>query len=197
MTTLPETRTSPAESASQGDIASGASADLGLVMGGGGARAAYQVGFLRYLARRFPDLHVPIVTGVSSGGINAAHLASHHGSFAQAVRELVSLWERLTVEEVFRVDAPSLTGIGLRWIFQLLSGGVGGAVRVRGLVDTTPLTGWEGSETRLQIRSFKFHRRRSLIRTFGLQISMAYLRRSLLILQLTEPEGWLLVSIRE
>jgi len=139
MTTLSETRTSPAESASQGDIASGASADLGLVMGGGGARAAYQVGFLRYLAGQFPDLHVPIVTGVSSGGINAAHLASHHGSFAQAVRELVSLWERLTVEEVFRVDAPSLTWIGLRWIFQLLSGGVGGAVRVRGLVDTTPL----------------------------------------------------------
>jgi NTE family protein len=114
-------------------------ADLGLVMGGGGARAAYQVGFLRYLARTFPDLKVPIVTGVSAGGINAAHLASHHGSFSQAVKELVSLWENLTVEEVFRVDAPSLSWIGLRWIFQLLSGGVGGAVRVRGLVDTTPL----------------------------------------------------------
>jgi NTE family protein len=108
-------------------------------MGGGGARAAYQVGFLCYLARRFPDLQVPIITGVSSGGINAALLASHHGSFAQAVRELVSLWKRLTVQEVFRVDAPSLSWIGMRWLFQLLSGGVGGTVRVRGLVDTTPL----------------------------------------------------------
>jgi NTE family protein len=97
------------------------------------------VGFLRYLARHFPDLEVPIVTGASAGGINAALLASHHGSFGQAVGELVSLWERLTVKEVFRVDAPSLTWIGLRWIFQLLSGGVGGAVRVQGLVDTTPL----------------------------------------------------------
>ena len=106
---------------------------------GGGARAAYQVGFLRYLARHFPDLKVPIVTGTSAGGINAALLASHHGSFGQAVGELVSLWERLTVKEVFRVDAPSLTWIGLHWIFQLLSGGVGGAVRVQGLVDTTPL----------------------------------------------------------
>ncbi len=139
MTTLPETPTSPADIASSEDTAPHADPDLGLVMGGGGARAAYQVGFLRYLAGRFPDLKVPIVTGVSSGGINAAHLASHHGSFAQAVRELVALWERLTVEEVFRVDAPSLTWIGMRWIFQLLSGGVGGAVRVRGLVDTTPL----------------------------------------------------------
>ena len=133
MTTQPETPTSPADSASE------AAPDLGLVMGGGGARAAYQVGFLRYLARHFPDLDVPIVTGASAGGINAALLASHHGSFSQAVGELVSLWERLTVQEVFRVDAPSLSWIGLRWVFQLLSGGVGGAVRVQGLVDTTPL----------------------------------------------------------
>ena len=133
MTRLPETPTSPA------DTASPASSDLGLVMGGGGARAAYQVGFLCYLARQFPDLRVPIVTGVSSGGINATLLASHHGSFGQAVRELVALWKRLTVEEVFRVDAPSLSWIGLRWVFQLLSGGVGGTARVRGLVDTTPL----------------------------------------------------------
>ena len=125
--------------ASPGDTASHASPDLGLVMGGGGARAVYQVGFLCYLARQFPDLKVPIVTGVSSGGINAALLASHHGSFGQAVGELVSLWKRLTVAEVFRVDMPSLSWIGLRWVFQLLSGGVGGAARVRGLVDTTPL----------------------------------------------------------
>ena len=133
MTTQPETPTYP------GDAPAETNLNLGLVMGGGGARAAYQVGFLRYLARQFPDLEVPIVTGVSSGGINAAHLASHHGSFGQAVGELASLWERLTVEEVFRVDAPSLSWIGLRWVFQLLSGGVGGAVRVQGLVDTTPL----------------------------------------------------------
>ena len=133
MTTRPESQTAPVGTAAH------AAPDLGLVMGGGGARAAYQVGFLRYLARHFPDLKVPIVTGASAGGINAALLASHHGSFGQAVGELVSLWERLTVKEVFRVDAPSLTWIGLRWIFQLLSGGVGGAVRVQGLVDTTPL----------------------------------------------------------
>ena len=132
-TRRPETSTSPAGTAVR------AAPDLGLVMGGGGARAAYQVGFLRYLARHFQDLAVPIVTGSSAGGINAALLASHHGSFGQAVGELVSLWERLTVKEVFRVDAPSLSWIGLRWVFQLLSGGVGGAVRVQGLVDTTPL----------------------------------------------------------
>ena len=133
MTQQPQDPTLPEKAASSADP------DLALVMGGGGARAAYHVGFLSYLAGQYPDLQVPIVTGVSAGGINAALLASHHGSFRQAVKELVSLWERLTVEEVFRVDAPSLGWIGLRWVFQLLSGGVGGAVRVRGLVDTTPL----------------------------------------------------------
>jgi NTE family protein len=113
--------------------------DLGLVMGGGGARAAYQVGFLKCLAELFPDLEVPIVTGVSAGAINAAHLASHHGSFQQSVEELVALWKRLAVEDVFRVDTPSLGWTGARWMFQLMSGGVGGAVRVKGLVDTSPL----------------------------------------------------------
>ena len=134
MTSTPENSPdSPVYTAPQGGP------DLGLVMGGGGARAAYQVGFLKHLAELFPDLEVPIVTGVSAGAINAAHLASHHGSFKQSVEELVALWKRLAVEDVFRVDTPSLGWTGARWMFQLMSGGVGGAVRVKGLVDTSPL----------------------------------------------------------
>lgn len=113
--------------------------DLGIVMGGGGARAAYQVGLLRHLSRKYPDLEIPIITGVSAGAINAAHLASHHGSFSQATEELTGLWKSLSVSDVFRVDTPSLAWTALRWVFQLLSGGVGGAVRVKGLVDTAPL----------------------------------------------------------
>ncbi|MBT4438055.1 MAG: patatin [Gemmatimonadales bacterium] len=113
--------------------------DLGLVMGGGGARAAYQVGFLRQVARQFPELTIPYITGVSAGAINAALLASHHGSFIQAVGELSQLWGRLTVEDVFKVDTRSLSMNGLRWLKQLASGGLGGPPRVRGLVDTAPL----------------------------------------------------------
>lgn len=113
--------------------------DLGVTMGGGGARAAYQVGFMRSLAKRFPNLAPPYVTGVSAGAINAALIASHHGTFQQAVEELVGLWSRLTVEDVFRVDAGSLTKNILLWVRQLLSGGRGGGARVRGLVDTEPL----------------------------------------------------------
>lgn len=113
--------------------------DLGLVMGGGGARAAYQVGFLRCLARRFPDLHLPYLTGVSAGALNAAHLASHHGSFLQAVEELSQLWGNLTMDHVFRVDTRSLAMNSVRWLRQLGGGGVRGRNQVRGLVDTAPL----------------------------------------------------------
>lgn len=115
-----------------------ADGDLAIVMGGGGARAAYQVGVVRYLARRFPDLEVPVVTGVSAGAINAAHVAAHHGTFEQAADELVHLWSDLTPERVFRTDMRSLWGHVLRWVRQLASGG-GGSSPVRGLVDTQPL----------------------------------------------------------
>lgn len=111
--------------------------DVALVMGGGGARAAYQVGFLRAVAQRFPSLHVPYITGVSAGAINAAHLAAHHGTFIQAVEELSQLWSRLTIESVFRVDMRSLAANVLSWAYQLASGG--GPSRVRGFVDTAPL----------------------------------------------------------
>lgn len=115
--------------------------DLGLVMGGGGARAAYQVGFLRCVARQFPNLAVPYITGVSAGAINAALLASHHGSFLQAVDELTGLWTRLTLEDVFRVDAGALGRSVTGWARQLVTGGLGkrSGPRVRGLVDTDPL----------------------------------------------------------
>lgn len=113
--------------------------DLGLVMGGGGARAAYQIGFLRCVARRFPELQLPYVTGVSAGALNAALLASHHGTFLQAVEELSQLWGNLTVDHVFRVDTRSLAMNSVRWLRQLGSGGARGRSQVRGLVDTAPL----------------------------------------------------------
>jgi len=112
---------------------------LGLALGGGGARAAYQVGVLRYLARRLPHIHFPIVTGVSSGGINAAMLASHHGSFPQATEELEHLWGNLRVQDVFRTDVHSLLLNGVRWGMRMGSGGLGSAPHTRGIVDTSPL----------------------------------------------------------
>lgn len=114
-------------------------ADLGIVMTGGGARAAYQVGFLRCVARLFPELRIPYVTGVSAGAINAALIASHHGTFLQSIQELSELWGNLTVGDVFKTDTWSLAKNVVNWMRQLSSGGIGGHRLVRGLVDTQPL----------------------------------------------------------
>lgn len=122
-----------------GTNANGSHGELAFVMGGGGARAAYQAGVLRYLSRRFPHLRVPIITGVSAGAINAAHLAAHHGTFEQAADELFHLWSNLNVEQVFRTDVTSLSRHLMRWGRQLLSGGTKSPPRVRGLLDTEPL----------------------------------------------------------
>ncbi len=111
--------------------------DLALVLTGGGARAAYQVGVLAGLARRFPDLRIPTLVGVSAGAVNAAHLAAHPGPFPRAVADLVGLWRRLTLESIIRVDAPTLGQNVLRWGTRLLSGGSLG--EVRSLLDTAPL----------------------------------------------------------
>ena len=115
------------------------SGDLAFVMGGGGARSAYQAGVLRYLSRRFPTLEIPIITGVSAGAINAALLAAHHGTFRQATTELTQLWTDLSVEKVFRTDVGSLSRHLIRWSRQLVSGGAAAPPRVRGLLDTQPL----------------------------------------------------------
>ena len=55
------------------------SSRLALVLSGGGARAAYQLGILAGLAERLPGLEFPILTGISAGAINIAYLASHRG----------------------------------------------------------------------------------------------------------------------
>lgn len=121
------------------DTAAPADGGIGLVLTGGGARAAYQVGFLRCLARRLPDANIPIVTGVSAGAINAAFLAAHPGTFRQSVSELSDLWSGLEVGDIFRTDAWSLFGNVLRWGRRLLSGGAGDRVGARSLVDPAPL----------------------------------------------------------
>jgi NTE family protein len=113
--------------------------DLAMVLDGGGARAAYQVGLLRALARRHPDLRLPMLTGVSAGALNAVFLAAHPGPFAAAVEELSDIWSSLTVDHVFRDDSSSLLGNLLHWGVRLVGGGRTVAPPFRGLVDTAPL----------------------------------------------------------
>ena len=112
---------------------------LALVLGGGGARGAYQVGVLRAIARRYPGLSFPILTGVSAGGVNTAHIASSRGTLQTTLDDLVRLWLSLTPDQVYRVDPWTLSSNAARWGWRLFGGGLGEAERIRSLVDTAPL----------------------------------------------------------
>ena len=112
---------------------------LGIVLTGGGARGAYQVGVMRALARHLPSLRVPIVTGVSAGAVNSARLAQHGGLVAPAAADLERHWRSLTVDQVFRAETWSLVRKVFTWGSRLTSGGMEVDGRTRGLVDTAPL----------------------------------------------------------
>jgi NTE family protein len=110
------------------------------MLGGGGARGAYQAGVLRGIARRFPTLTFPILGGISAGAVNTIHLASHDGALADAADALAALWLSLSPERVYDVRSAPLLTNALRWGARLMSGGAGmGREPMRGMVDTAPL----------------------------------------------------------
>jgi NTE family protein len=74
---------------------------VGLVLGGGGARGAYQAGVLAYLGEFFPDVRFPILTGVSAGAINSAQLAQHVGGIGSAASGLVEAWRGIEAKAVY------------------------------------------------------------------------------------------------
>jgi len=112
--------------------------ELALVMSGGGARAAYQVGALHWLAKRFPTASIPVLTGVSAGAINAAFLGVHAGNFLERVEKLCDVWSELRVENVFRVGPMGLFTHVIDSALSLVSGGHH-KPKHHGMVDTAPL----------------------------------------------------------
>ena len=110
-----------------------------LVLTGGGARAAYQVGVLRCIARHMPVAKFDIITGVSAGAINAIFLASRHGPLRDVVEELTAVWQSLRVKDVMEINARALIRNVAAWGAKLVSGGAPSAPRVHGFVDTAPL----------------------------------------------------------
>ena len=122
--------------------------NLGLVLTGGGARAAYQVGALRALAELFGNgpLPFPVVCGVSAGAINGSSLAAGADDFPAAVKHLTDTWLSLTPEHVYRTDALSLVSIGSGWFRGLTAGGTHPPRRYNHLLDTSPLRELLGRE---------------------------------------------------
>jgi NTE family protein len=115
--------------------------NLGLVLTGGGARAAYQVGALQALAELFGNgpLPFPVVCGVSAGAINGSSLAAEADDFPRAVKRLSDTWLALTPDHVYRTDALSLVSIGSGWFRGLTTGGTQVPRRYNHLLDTSPL----------------------------------------------------------
>lgn len=121
------------------DLAPDAKNDVAVMLTGGGARAAYQVGLLRGIGRHFPDMQFQIIVGVSAGAINAAYLAARRSSLFQKATELERMWCELDCDSIYRFDWKTLLPFRsalasvapkkLRWA----------QARPRGLVDTTPL----------------------------------------------------------
>ena len=121
----------------------------GLVLTGGGARAAYQVGVLSAIMELLdPDWHsrfqnpFDIICGTSAGAINAAALACRAVRPHLGVRRIRRLWSSLNTDMIYRADAPGLIRTGVRWLGLLTLGWMySGLTRKRphSLLDNAPM----------------------------------------------------------
>lgn len=112
----------------------------GLILSGGGARAAYQVGVLAAIADLLPNAAhnpFPVIVGTSAGAINAVGLACGALHFTEAVRRLTSVWQGFHTDQVYRSDWPGVLRQASRFIGHSLLG-LGGEVPVA-LLDSAPL----------------------------------------------------------
>ena len=114
---------------------------VGLVLTGGGARAAYQVGALGALSEILGPGPLPfdVVSGISAGAINGVVLATGAEDFRRAAELLHTTWAGLTPDSVYRTGALKLASIGTRWMADLSIGGVFGKSGINYLLDPAPL----------------------------------------------------------
>lgn len=114
---------------------------VGLILAGGGARAAYQVGVLKAIAELLPretPNPFPVLCGTSAGAINATTLAIYATRFHEGVRRLNYVWRNFNVNQVFRADVPGVFANGMRWLGAMILGGLGRR-NPRALLDRAPL----------------------------------------------------------
>lgn len=114
---------------------------VGLVLTGGGARAAYQVGAVRAMAEILGPGPSPfdVLSGISAGAINAIALATGADDFVTASSRLVATWNGLTPDRIYRTGALRLAGIGSRWLRDITTGGLVGKSGINYLLDSAPL----------------------------------------------------------
>jgi NTE family protein len=111
-----------------------------LVLAGGGARAAYQVGALQAIQEILGATAnpFPIICGTSAGAVNAGALAVHADDFHQAVERLLEVWRHFEPHHVYRSDFPGVAANSLRWLSGFLFGAFLRNKRIS-LLDNRPL----------------------------------------------------------
>src|SRR6267143_7303669 len=95
---------------------------VGLVLTGGGARAAYQVGVLRAMVKILPrgsPNPFRVICGTSAGAINAVALANDADNFSYAVRRLAAVWKNFHAGQVYRTDGVAALRSSLRFLRSL------------------------------------------------------------------------------
>ena len=115
---------------------------VGIILTGGGARAAYQVGVLWAISRLLPKdapNPFPIICGTSAGAFNAAALAVNATGFRVGVGRLMAVWRNFHVNQVYRSDPAGVFLSGARWLAALVFGGLGKHNPVS-LLDNRPLS---------------------------------------------------------
>lgn len=111
-----------------------------LMLPGGGARGAYQVGVLKAMAEYLPGPESPfrIIAGTSAGAINAAVMASHADNFAFGAERLGQFWGNFRCHHIYRTGWLHNMGTGLHWLASMTLGGLGIA-NPKSLLDNRPL----------------------------------------------------------
>jgi len=113
----------------------------GLVLAGGGARAAYQVGVLQALKEVLPEPRInpfAIICGTSAGAVNAGALAVNADDFGRAVDNLLGVWRNFEPRHVYRADFAGATANSIRWFASFMFGAFVKNRRIS-LLDNRPL----------------------------------------------------------
>ena len=127
-----------------------AASTTGLILTGGGARAAYQVGVLRAVHRirseagAPPGNPYPVLAGTSAGALNAAALATDADDADAGIAKLVRVWDNMHVEQVYRTDSFGMIRTGAKWLTMMSMGWAIARMRKlrpRSMLDNAPLRG--------------------------------------------------------
>ena len=112
-----------------------------LVLPGGGARGAFQVGVLKAIAELLPRSSpnpFSVISGTSAGAVNSIVLASRARSLRSAAAELERVWGQFRCHHVYKTDHWTMLRSSLHWMAALMLGGLG--VGMPGsLLDNAPL----------------------------------------------------------